>query len=248
MRVATWNLDHAYNASRPTQLQINKIVEINPDIIVLTETCENVSLQDYGYTVSYPEQKNGHEKYCVAIWSRHPILSSPFIQETMLAVCAEIDSPLGKVLVYGTIIPYHGYKGLNGKSSIWEEHYKAIEKQGSDWTALLNTFKNKPLIVAGDFNQTRDRSKQTYGTEKGRQLLSDQLTQNKLVCLTEENFGDAGKLSIDPKKGKVRNNIDHICTSKSFLKPHYVGAWDHFNHDNLFLSDHNGVYVDFEEK
>lgn len=248
MRVATWNLDHAYNASRPIQLQINKIVEINPDIIVVTETCESISLQDYGYKVCYPQQKNSHGKYCVGIWSKYPVLSSPVIQETMLAVCAEIDSPLGKLLVYGTIIPYHGYKGSDGKSGAWEEHYKAIEKQGSDWTALLNTFKNIPLIVAGDFNQTRDGSKQSYGTEKGRQLLSDKLTLNKLVCLTEENFGASGKLSIDPKKAKVRNNIDHICTSSSFLKPHYVGAWDHFTDDNLFLSDHNGVYLDFNEK
>lgn len=67
-RVATWNLDHAYNSSRPKQLQIDQILEYKPEIMVLTETCEQVDLAQHGYNVVYPKSKNGYCKYWSSIW------------------------------------------------------------------------------------------------------------------------------------------------------------------------------------
>lgn len=104
-----------------------------------------------------------------------------------------------------------------------------------------------PLVIAGDFNQTRDNSFRTYGTKFGRELLSMKLSQCRLCCLTTEDFGATGKLSIDPSKGWTRNNIDHICVTDKAFTVNDVGAWDHFTESGKFLSDHNGVYVDLAQ-
>jgi endonuclease/exonuclease/phosphatase family metal-dependent hydrolase len=241
MRIATWNLDHAYKGNRQINLQIQQIKNIGPGIIVLTETCENVDLSQYGYNVALPSNKNKHGKYWTTVWSKYPIVNQLPTHEPDTAVCAEIDSPIGKILIYGTIIPYHLYNA----PPAWDAHYKAIRDHGNNWARLLHETSNKlPLIVAGDFNQTRDNSVGTYGTKKGRELLSDELSRNGLTCLTTENFGVTGKLKTDPQKGWARNNIDHICMTENAFRVVRVGAWDHFTDSNKYMSDHNGVYVD----
>lgn len=245
MRIATWNLDHASNSSRPVRLQIDKINKIAPDILVLTETCKEVDLRDCGYEFSLTTMKNCHGKFYSTIWSKSPIKTEYRTFDAETAVCAEIETEIGSVIVYGTIITYHGDTGPDGKSKQWVEHYKAIEAQGNDWFRILQECRQKfPLVVAGDFNQTRDNSSRTYGTKFGRELLGKELSRSGLSCLTTENFGMTGKLSIDPSKGWTRNNIDHICLTEGVFKVLNVGAWDHFSETGIFLSDHNGVYAD----
>ncbi|MEW6563593.1 MAG: endonuclease/exonuclease/phosphatase family protein [Pseudomonadota bacterium] len=245
LRIATWNLDHASNSKRPIQRQIEAIMRMAPDILVLTETCAQVDLSPYGYSVQYT-QPNEYKKYYAAIWSRFPIVHQHETSDPELTVCAQIASSLGDVLVYGTIITYHGDKGPDQKSPAWAEHYKAIGVQGNDW-ARLRAQAALPMIVAGDFNQTRDGSSRTYGTAHGRGLLTEQLARSGLVCLTTENFGDTGKLKVDQRIDRARNNIDHICVTENVFEIGDVGAWDHFAEDGAYLSDHNGVYVDIAE-
>jgi exonuclease III len=245
MRIATWNLGHAAKKFWPIKLQINQINQIAPDIIVITETCEEVDLSKSGYKVALPSKKNEYGKYWTGIWSKHQIISQPTTYDPETAVCAIIDSPIGKIMVYGTIIPYMNFKGSKGDSPPWYEHYKAIEDHGNDWEKLrLETGDKLPLFVAGDFNQTRDNSCRTYGTKFGRDLLSKKLCRNRLNCLTTENFGLTGKLNADPLTGRTRNNIDHICMTEMANKVRKVGAWDHFTESDTFMSDHNGVYFD----
>ena len=64
------------------------------------------------------------------------------------------------------------------------------------------------------------------GTKKGRDLLSRELSRNRLTCLTDENFGENGKLNVDMKIGKVRSNIDHICMTDNAFRVVRVGAWN----------------------
>jgi hypothetical protein len=192
--------------------------------------------------------KNCHGKHYSTIWSKFPIRKqfSTFDHET--AVCAEIETPIGGVIVYGTIITYHGDKGPDGKSKAWEEHYKAIEYHGKDWFRIFQESQQQvPLVVAGDFNQTRDNSSKTYGTKFGRELLSRELARCSLQCLTTEDFGATGKLNIDPVKGWPRNNVDHICITDNAFTVLNVGAWDQFTELGEFLSDHNGAYVDLAQ-
>lgn len=246
MRIANWNLDHASNGTRPITRQVDQLRALNPDLVVLTETCEQVDLSSLGYHPVYPETRNEYGKFDVVIWSKFPVVRTFPTTNDELTVCAQIESPLGDLLIYGTIIPYHGYKGPAKTSAAWVEHYKAIEDQARDWDSIRAATDSKlPLFVAGDFNQTRDNSAGTYGTTDGRQQLGDALLRNELICLTTENFGENGKLKVDRKKGRARNNVDHICMTRDSFRIDYVGAWNHFTDDGIYLSDHNGVYVDF---
>lgn len=253
MRIATWNLDHASNGSRPIDLQIEQIKKIDPDIIVLTETCENVDLTESGYKASLLSEKNIYGKYWSSIWSKFPIVNQianklgTYDPET--AACAEIETDNGNIIVYGTIITWCGDPGpdTDNKSPYWLEHHRSIFDHGDDWNKLIRkNEKNLPFFVCGDFNQTRDKSN-AYCSKGGQNILmlDEQLKRNNLICLTEENFGETSKLSPDPNKGYPRNNIDHICVSKDSVKIINVGAWDHFANSGIYLSDHNGVYVDF---
>lgn len=155
-----------------------------------------------------------------------------------------------EILVYGTIIPYHQagvfgarYGNLGYKS--WEYHEKDLYSQSKNWRELMEIEK-LPLIVIGDFNQTRNNK--GYGTSKVRRILTDLLEDLSLKCVTEIDFSE-NYLTEDPKKGKTRNNIDHICISKDLLdrmRSYEVGAWDHFTNQGKYMSDHNGVYFEFE--
>lgn len=243
IRIATWNLDHASNSSRPVAKQIEKILNINPDILIMTETCDEVDLSEHGYS-SVTCQQNEYGKYCSVIWSKHPIESIIPTYDVETAVCALVKINSKPILVYGSIITYAGDKGIDGKSKYWEEHYKEIGRQGDDWSRILQANPRIPFCVAGDFNQTRDGGQGTYGTPKGRALLTEQLERNSLICLTEEDYGATGRLTPDPKKGWARSNIDHICLSRGIFEVVDTGAWDHFTDDGVYLSDHNGVYVD----
>jgi endonuclease/exonuclease/phosphatase family metal-dependent hydrolase len=245
MRVATWNLDHASNSSRPIDLQIQKILSVAPDIVILTETCDEVDLTTYGYFSQWTE-RNRYQKYWSVIWSRYSMLRSIRTYDAETAVCAEIATPLGNVIVYGTIITFFGDKGPNGISPHWYEHHKAIKEHGDDWERIHYNEK-LPLIVAGDFNQPRDGSKFNRSKDGlNISMLDAELKRNHLKCLTIENFELTGKLDIDPVKGYVRSNIDHICVTDNFFSMETVGAWNHFTTEHVFMSDHNGVYVDLQ--
>ena len=137
MRVATWNLDHASNGSRPIDLQIQQILSVAPDILILTETCDEVDLAPFGY-FSLCTEKNYYQKYCSVIWSKFPILTAIRTYDPETSACAVIDTPLGNLLVYGTIITYFGDKGPNRHSPYWYEHHKAIRDHGEDWERIIS--------------------------------------------------------------------------------------------------------------
>jgi len=250
LRIATWNLDHASNSSRPVELQIKQILNINPDILVLTETCKEVAHGLHSYTC-FPCKPNEYGKYysSIHLGPRVSFSKSLDTYDETTATCVQVNTPLGEMIIYGTIITYHGDKGLNNDSPAWAEHYKAIGDHGNDWERLLlDTGWKLPLLVAGDFNQTRDNSSRTYGTKEGRDLLSVELSRNRLSCLTTEDFGGTGKLKPDPSKGWTRNNVDHICMTDKDFRVIQTGAWNHFTESGKYLSDHNGVFVDIEAK
>ncbi len=150
------------------------------------------------------------------------------------AVCVELMSKIGPLLVHGSIIPYHGYKGATGQSAQWVEHKRAIAWHREDWLRLRSQFPHHHLIAAGDYNQHRD-GVGTYGSHEVRNLLSMALQDADLLCVTEEDFVANGKLT--------RHNIDHVCmTSALATNLIQVDAWEG-TLEGKRLSDHNGVLV-----
>ena len=254
-KISTWNLERPRPNTKKTGLAIKKILEENSDIIVLTETSNAVDLSTvYPYSLSTESFERTSNEQWVTIWSKWQIIKPLKTIDNKRTVCGIVETPFGKIILYGTIIPYHmagvsgvRYGNLNYKA--WEYHEKDLYNQSENWSELIKENESLPLIVAGDFNQTRFKNI-GYGTKKVRGILTEILQKLEMNCITEIDFSES-YLTKDPKKEKVRNNIDHICVSNSLiskLKNYNVGAWNHFTVDGKYMSDHNGVYFNFETK
>ena len=252
-KISTWNLERPRPNTKKTGLAIEKIFEENSDIIVLTETSNAVDLSStYPYSISTKPYERTPTEQWVTIWSKWQIVEQLKTVDNQRTVCGIVESPFGKIILYGTIVPYHmagvsgvRYGNLNYKT--WEYHEKDLYAQSENWLELRKSNENLPLIVAGDFNQTRFNGI-GYGTKKIRKVLTQILKELEMNCVTEIDFSK-NYLTEDPRKGKTRSNIDHICVSNSLinsLKSYNAGAWNHFTENGQFMSDHNGVYLEFE--
>lgn len=239
LRIATWNLRRPkYNGWKNKPAILRKINEINADIWILTETNESISKSispgsDYEPVSStfIPDYHTFGES-CVTIWSRHPIKPSHFQTfDPSIAVCAEVDSPTGRFLVYGTIITWKDDGVREGEAKAWERHYRSIANHREDWLKLRQ--QDLPFCVAGDFNEALHEPF-AYGTPEGRAMLQSALEETDLVCVTTRK--------------KLGYTIDHICLSKTWSQVvNDVNGWDKnecLNDDGNPVSDHNGVYAD----
>lgn len=243
MRIATWNLERPDPADvARNQARLEKIREIGADLWILTETQEVIDLSDthHGASTVPSFRKPLPGEACASVWSRWPILRRLDTSDPSEAVCVEVAHPEGTLLVYGSIIAYAGYKGPDGKSRMWEEHYRYIEWHGRDWKRLRAEFPGHRMITGGDYNQNRDGAR-WYGTRKGRDLLTAAFVDAGLKCVTEEDFVKSGKL-LD------RHTVDHLCLDET-LAARVVGvdAWERTRADGMRLSDHSGIFVDVAE-
>lgn len=237
-RIATWNLERPkQNGWTKNQRRLNKIHEIDADVWVLTETNAAIDLQgDYEPIASSACEHHEAGENLSTIWSRWKVLRSLATFDPNYAVCAEIDSPFGAMIVYGTVITYANDKGISGTAKRWEEHRRSIQHHHEDWLRIQKQYPNHLMCIAGDFNQSRDHSG-WYEEKQSVQMLSAALGKLSLVCMTEENFRTTIGLS--------RSTVDHICLSES-LVPYKVkvGAWERTTPENEKMSDHSGVFVD----
>jgi endonuclease/exonuclease/phosphatase family metal-dependent hydrolase len=234
LRIATWNLERPKINGWKRNPQIEeKIHEIDADIWILTETNASIvpsskRFPQVGYVplASLPTKELPHTlgESCTAIWSRYGIRQAVKTFEIDTAVCAEIETPLGLMLVYGTILTYADDKGPNNKSKKWVEHQKAIADHNRDWTRIAAVFPQHTLCIAGDFNTSFCDN--YYAAEGNR---------NDLLAV----FQTLGMRNLT---AEVEQNIDHIVMSHSMIKasPFVVTTW---NQDKK-LSDHIGVCVE----
>lgn len=240
MKIATWNLERP----KPQDIDLNaarleKIRQIDADIWIFTETHEamDLSATHHGAATTPSPRKPRPGESCATIWSRWPILQTIPTTAPTEAVCVEVAHPQGSLLVYGSIIAYHGYKGPDGTSPAWHEHYRYIQWHGEDWLRLRKDYPKHRLITGGDYNQSRDGSG-WYGNPTGRDMLSAALHAAGLTCVTEENFRASGKL-------QTRGNVDHLCVDTAWARQVIsVSPWEAGVLGTQQLSDHNGVMVE----
>lgn len=238
MRIATWNLERPKtNGQAKNSRRIEKICEVDADLWVLTETSSAIALTGYESLASGREAGYHSEgENFATIWSRWPILRSLPTFDPSFTVCAEVKSPLGPMVVFGTIITYANDKGSSGAARRWEEHKKSIAAHADDWCRLRKKFPDHLFCVAGDFNQSRDGSG-WYEDAEAVKMLSDALDRSALQCVTEVNMRTNGMLLS-------RSSIDHICLSKSLASQVVsVGAWEGTTADGHRMSDHNGIVI-----
>lgn len=216
MKILTWNLERGI---RGAAVLAETIRIYNADIIILTETTKAI---DPGspQSVATAELCKGYDgidykagENRTTIWSAYKIEKVLQTYDGYTSVCAIIDTPLGKLNTYCTII---GVFGGNGKAS---ERYKSDLRNTIDDVMKLP----QPLCIAGDLNTTF--SGWTYPSHEGRNALKDLFEQKEMVCLTAE----------------IENCVNHVVISRSFIEGKNISI-ETWNHDKK-LSDHIGIYV-----
>jgi endonuclease/exonuclease/phosphatase family metal-dependent hydrolase len=234
LRIATWNIERpTLNGWKRNPRIAEQIREIDADVWILTETNASIipassRFPQAGYVslASLPTKELFHKlgESCTAIWSRYGIRQAVETFDVDTAVCAEISTPLGLMIVYGTILTYANDTGPNGKSKKWVEHRKAIADHSKDWTKIAAEFPRHSLCIAGDFNTSFCDN--YYAAETNRSDLLAVLKTLGMRNLTAE----------------VEQNIDHITVSQPLVNDCAVSVAT-WNEDKQ-LSDHIGICVE----
>ena len=220
MKIINWNVGRPTIAKGEKILQ--KLKELNGDIVILTETNASINLGTDYQLVSTPALPDGHDtfKYSVAkkenrssIWSKYPILRTYPTCDEFTSVCADIETPFGVLTVYATII------GVDGGNKMFFN--RDLNGQLSDFERL---FPEKQVCLVGDFNITFTGRR--YPSELTREKMNDMFETYSLNNLTS---------SID-------GCVDHIALGKEFLIAKHVKNGEVWNEDKS-ISDHFGVSI-----
>jgi hypothetical protein len=234
LRIGTWNIERAV----PTRKEglLARIHAAGADIWVLTETRDSFVLDGSYHAVHSDFQPDtliaGH---WVMIWSRLPCIDRVPTRDPIRTAAALYDTSLGKVLVYGTVLPWHSDGGPSGDAPNWTEQHRVISEQAEEWSALRSRYPDAALCVAGDLNMNLG-GEHYYGTGRGRQLLHEGLQRASLACVTRTEHVPEGKLT-DP-------HIDHVCLPQAWADSAVVvDAWPG-TIDGVRLTDHSALVVE----
>lgn len=215
------------------------------DIWVLTETFVDRSPGpgfNPVFSPVHPDRRPNPNERWTAIWSRWPIreLDDP-APHRRGTVAAMITAPSGSLIVYGTVIAYHGEPVHDDgrPARAWEVHEAEVHRQVAEWKRLRDLYPAVPLVVAGDFNQARDGRRWAYGTEAARAAITKGLADAGLRSLTDVDLVAAGAISD-------RSHVEHICVSTELTMLGSVLGWDRVDTDRRVLSDHPTLAVDLK--
>jgi endonuclease/exonuclease/phosphatase family metal-dependent hydrolase len=234
LRIATWNIERpTLNGWKRNPRIAERIREIDADVWILTETNASIiptssRFPQVGYVslASLPTKDLFHKlgESCTTIWSRYGIKQAIETFEANTAVCAEIDTPIGRMIVYGTILTYANDTGPNGKSKKWVEHRKAIADHRKDWADIAAAFPRHSLCIAGDFN-----------TSFCDNYYAAEINRSDLLAVLE-------MLGMKNLTAEVQRNIDHIAVTQTLVKGCTVSVtiWN----EDKQLSDHIGICVE----
>lgn len=224
----TWNLEWASAKSPRGKILVDTVKRLDPDFAVFTEVTVpwlellsgHVALSDadYGYG-----QKGLRRK--VSIWSSQMIDEIDDLGSAELPKGRYVSGFTHGVNVAGLCIPWRDAHVRTGRSdkSPWQEHMAYLHG-----LKRLKVLDSQKLFVGGDFNQRKPRFRQSEVAYNTLDVQMDHLV-----------WHTAGKLAPINKQ-----SIDHILSSNdiSIVGTNTVSNY----HANLRLSDHFGVYCDFE--
>ena len=225
MKIATWNVERPSKSSPKTIEIINILKSLNADIIVLTETSEFIDLgKEYNviHTAIIQDTRAAYkpDERRVSIFSKYPLANNVSSFNTFnneISICINLNTSLGELAVYGTII---GILGLREKSYVTD-----LEEQLIDIENICNKVDNFCFI--GDLNMTF--SDNLYSSDISRNKLNAAFKKSGLINYTEE----------------IYYNIDHIVLSEKFVGNSNVKCSDWNNEKTL--SDHKGIMIEIVE-
>ena len=220
MKIATWNIARNRKGSDKMNAIIDILLEQDADILVLTETVNSIDLgaQYKSFHTTKPtESYFRSDERRVGIYSKYDFYEEIDTFRSDTSICVNLDTPLGPIAVYGTII------GTEGNRS--ENFMPDLEMQVKDFERISKEYN---LCICGDLNISFSDSH--YFTEEGRRALTKSFAKNNLINLTSA----------------ICKNIDHIVISKSVENNCKVRTdkWnDKIIEGDPKLSDHMGISV-----
>jgi endonuclease/exonuclease/phosphatase family metal-dependent hydrolase len=218
MKIATWNIERLKHKNKLQEMK-DICKHINADIFVLTES--DIRL-DLGYNSHLSTNKPADTEFSVyteterrvEICTNYEIIRLHKTFDEQTAICGEIVTDKGNLLVYGVIIGVYGNRHNNFITDL-----PLILEDISRLSGM-----NKPLCVCGDFNMSFCDN--YYFTKTGRTAIEEAFIENDLVLLTS----------------KQPECIDHIAISQSFIGNSKYSVVE-FNVEKR-LSDHKGICVE----
>lgn len=207
MKIATWNIERLQKRKNTEIIQAIK--QANADILILTEASDLIDLSDdYSFsskTILLHDSTNNYrtDERRVIIYSKYPIIQTIKTFDEKTSCCAEIETPFGNLVVYGTIIGIYG----NRQACFLEDAEKQI-------TDINKISQSTNFCFVGDLNISF--SDNYYFTKIGREKLNDVFSKNNLINVTKD----------------IPQNIDHIIISANFIE-NTICTTITWNHDKL---------------
>lgn len=226
MKIATWNVERLKHRK-----SLDEIIDIcnrsQANILVLTETDEYINL-DYKNCCHTPTPSpfpiKGYDtpityaptEHRVSIYTNYKIINQYDTFDEQTALCLELETEKGNLLVYGTIIGILGNRRPSFKTD--------IIKQTEDFRRL--TEKGYNLCICGDYNCSF--SDNYYFTKFARERIINTFSKCDIQLITAGCW----------------HCIDHIAISKQFIgdNPVRISEWN----IEKSLSDHKGISVQFD--
>lgn len=197
MKIATWNVERLKHRKHCDEMKA-MCEALNAEILVLTET-DNQLKPRSNYTFSTtPLGENEIVSYRpterrVAMHTKFPCIRRYQTHDEKTSLCVELDTPLGALVVYGTIIGV-----LGNRHPSFQEDLRQILQD------LDSIPQGSNICLCGDFNCSF--SDNYYFTHQARNLMLEAFEKKKMVVLT----------CLQPEC------IDHIAVSHSFVSDHAV--------------------------
>ncbi len=200
MNLVNWNVEWASPRAYSRTPEIRKRIDANsPDVVCLTEA--DMELLPGGHVIC-SRHDTGYRKMesmrKVMLWSREPWEHVDDLGDESMPpgryVSGITQTPIGEVTVIGICIPWHGCRteasrGDERKKS-WEDHASYLKCL----VELLKKIQDRPLIVAGDFNQTIGQ--RGYAPPLDKQAAVQDAMPRHLTIATSA-LGYNGRRSID---------------------------------------------------
>lgn len=190
MKIATWNVERLRH-KKELALIIENCERVGADILVLTETDSRLNLKYKSCFSTAPPKDNIYynpTETRVTIFTNYELVRHFATFDEQTAVCAELKTDIGNLIVYGTVIGIYGNRHKNFMQDL-SQQIKDIERLA----------KESSLCVIGDFNCSF--SDNYYFTKNGRAALEDVFSMNEITLITR----------------KQPECIDHIAVSDEFI-------------------------------
>lgn len=205
MKIATWNIERLKHKRDLANIMRN-CEETQADILVLTET-DAQAYPDYPYCFQTLQLSDIQPDYYkptenrVSIFTRYKVVRQLPTYDEYTALCVELETECGKLLVYGTIIGIYGNRNPNFVTD--------LARQIEDIQRLSALGK---ICVLGDYNLSFCDN--YYYTKQGRADILQCFSDNKIALLTKDR----------------PECIDHIAISEIFVRGAAVRT-DEWNYD-----------------